>query len=344
MASPDASVDLRSDTVTRPTREMRRAIAEAEVGDDVYGEDPTINRLQDVAAERFGKEAALLMPSGTMCNQVAIAVQGRPGSEALAAARAHVIRYEMAGAARNAGVQMRALPDDTGFFTGADVEAAVEASSYHRPSISLISIENTSQAVSGRPWRAAEIDDVAAVARHRGLPIHCDGARIFNASVAIGVDVTVLSGPCDTIMFCLSKGLGAPVGSVLCGARDVIEEARIERRRLGGAMRQAGVLAAAGLHALEHNVDRLADDHARARRLAEVVAERFPGSIDPAAVETNMVCCKAAAFPDKFIVRMAERGIRIGMLDPDTIRFATHLDVDDDDIERAISAMNEIAR
>lgn len=344
MPAPDGTIDLRSDTVTRPTAAMRAAIAEAEVGDDVYGEDPTVNRLQELAAERLGTEAALLMPSGTMCNQVAVAIQARPGTEALAAARSHVIRYEMAGAARNAGVQMRGLPDDRGYFDGAAVDAALESSAYHHPPISMVCVENTSQAGSGRPWRREEIDDVVRSARRHQLPVHCDGARIFNAAAALGVDVKVLAAPCDTVMFCLSKGLGAPVGSVLTGPADLIREAREQRRRLGGGMRQAGVLAAAGLHALHHHVERLADDHARARRIADAVAERFPGSVDPATIETNMVCCDAGAFPEKFVMRMGERGVRVGMLDPGTVRFCTHLDVDDADVERAIDALDEVAR
>lgn len=343
MPAPDGSVDLRSDTVTRPTAAMRRAIAEAEVGDDVYGEDPTINRLQERAADLVGKQDALLMPSGTMCNQVAIAIQARPGTEALAAARAHVIRYEMAGAARNAGVQMRGLPDERGFFDGRDVETALEVTAYHQPPVSLVSIENTSQAGSGRPWRPEEVDDVARAARAHGLPLHCDGARIFNAAAALGVDVRVLTGPCDTIMFCLSKGLGAPVGSILCGRADLIAEARQQRRRLGGAMRQAGVLAAAGLYALDHHLERLDDDHRRAQRIARAVGERFPGSVDPEMIETNMVCCDAAALPEKFVTRMGDEGIRIGKLDPYTVRFATHLDVDDNDVDRAIAALDVIA-
>jgi len=322
---------------------MRAAIAEAEVGDDVYGEDPTVNRLQEVAAERLGKQAALFMSSGSMCNQVAIAVQARPGSEALAAGKAHVIRYEMAGAARNAGVQMHGLPDDRGFFTGADVRDAVEQSLYFRPAVSLVCIENTSQAGSGRPWRRAEIDDVADAAAEAGLPVHCDGARIFNAAVAQRVAAASLVERCGTVMFCVSKGLGAPVGSLLCGDADLIAAARDERRRLGGGMRQVGIIAAAGLHALEHHVDRLAEDHERARRIADAVAETFPGSVDPEAIETNMVCCDASAFPDKFVARMGLRGIRVGMLDPQTLRFATHLDVDDADVERALVALAEVA-
>ncbi len=342
MGSPDGTADFRSDTVTRPTPEMRRAMAEAEVGDDVYGEDPTINRLEEVAAEMVGKPAAIYMPSGTMCNQTAIALHTRPGSEALAAARAHVIRYEMAGAARNAGVQVKGLPDEQGFFVGDDVRRAVETSAYHQPPVSLVAIENTSQAASGRPWRPPEIDDVTDAAGEAGLPVHGDGARIFNAAVALDVPAADLAHRCDSVMFCVSKGLGAPVGSLLCGTAEFIGRAREERRRLGGAMRQAGIIAAGGLYALEHHVERLVDDHVRARRIAEVVADRFAGSIDPATVETNMVCCDASAFPEKFLSRLADRGILAGMLDPQTIRFATHLDVDDADVDRLISAIDEI--
>lgn len=317
-------------------------MAEAEVGDDVYGEDPTTNRLEDAAAEMVGKAAAVYMPSGTMCNQTAIALHTRPGSEALAAARAHVIRYEMAGAARNAGVQVKGLPDERGFFGGADVRRAVETSVYHQPPVSLVAIENTSQAASGRAWRPREIDDVADAAGEAGLPVHCDGARIFNAAVALDVPAAELAHRCESVMFCVSKGLGAPVGSLLCGGSEFVDRAREERRRLGGAMRQAGIVAAGGLHALEHHVDRLADDHLRARRIAEVVADRFPGAIDPATVETNMVCCDASVFPEKFPARLADRGIRVGMLDPQTVRFATHLDVDDTDVDRLIAAIDEI--
>lgn len=342
MASPDGTADFRSDTVTQPTPEMRRAMAAAEVGDDVYGEDPTINRLEEVAAEMVGKAAAVYMPSGTMCNQAAIALHTRPGSEALGAARAHVIRYEMAGAARNAGVQVKGLPDDGGFFVGEDVSRAVETSVYHQPPISLVAIENTSQVASGRPWRRAEVDDVAGAAGEAGLPVHCDGARIFNAAVALGAPAAELADPCASIMFCVSKGLGAPVGSLLCGPAEFVDRAREERRRLGGAMRQAGIIAAGGVYALEHHVERLADDHVRARRIAEVVADRFPGSVDPATVESNMVCCDASAFPEKFLARLADRGIRVGMLDPQTVRFATHLDVDDTDVDRLITAIDEI--
>ncbi|MBI2169154.1 MAG: low specificity L-threonine aldolase [Actinobacteria bacterium] len=337
-------IDLRSDTVTRPTDGMRRAMAEAEVGDDVYGEDPSVNRLQAEAAERMGTEAALFMPSGTMCNQVAIAVLSQPGTDVLAAGRAHVVRYEMAGAARNAGVQLKGLPDDAGFFTGADVDAALESSAHHQPPVSLVCIENTAQAGGGRPWRAGELADVAASAARHSLPVHCDGARIFNAAAAVGIEPRGLVEGCTTVMFCLSKGLGGPVGSVLCGPAGAIDEARQERRRLGGAMRQAGVLAAAGLYALEHHIERLAEDHARARRLADGVAECFPGSIDPDGVETNMVCCDASAFPEKFLARLADRGVLAGMLDPDTLRFTTHLDVDDDSVEATLTALADIAR
>jgi threonine aldolase len=343
MASPDGRVDLRSDTVTRPTSEMRRAMAAAEVGDDVYGEDPTVNRLEALAAERTGTDAALFVPSGTMANQIALRLHGRPGTEALCGERAHVMRFEMAGAAANAGIQLHGLADEAGCFGGADVARAVEASGYHRPAVSLVTIENTCQAAGGRPWRVGEVEDVAAAASRAGVPLHCDGARIFNAAVALDVDVSALTGPCDTVMFCVSKGLGAPIGSLLCGSREAIAEARVERRRLGGGMRQAGVIAAAGIVAIETAVDRLADDHRRARRLAEVVSDLWPGSVDPAAVETNMVCCAAATLPEKLLGALGERGVLAGMLDPATVRFVTHRDVDDADLDRAFEALRDIA-
>ncbi|HVM41359.1 MAG TPA: GntG family PLP-dependent aldolase [Acidimicrobiia bacterium] len=343
MPAPDGTVDLRSDTVTRPTPGMRRAMAEAEVGDDVYGEDPTVLRLETLAAERVGKEAALFVPSGTMGNQIALRLFGVRGSEVLCGRRAHVMRFEAAGAAANAGVQLHGLPDHAGCFRGADVEAALEASHYHRPAVSLVCIENTSQAAGGRPWRAAEVAEVGEVAERHGLPLHCDGARIFNAAVALGVQASTLTEPCTTVMFCVSKGLGAPVGSLLCGPSDVVLAGREERHRLGGAMRQAGVIAAAGIVALETGVERLADDHRRAQRLASVLAELWLGSIDPATVETNMVCASTAALPEKLVPRLAERGILAGFLDPATTRFVTHRDVDDDDLERAVTALAGIA-
>ncbi len=318
MPSPSGLVDLRSDTVTTPTPEMRRAMADAEVGDDAYGEDPTVNRLQSLAAALLGKEAALYVPSGTMANQLALRVLGRRGTEVLCGERAHVFRYEAAAAAGNAGVQLRPIPDPDGVFGPEPVETAAADRHHHLPPISAVTIENTHMPASGRPWRVAEVDAVAGAARRHGLALHCDGARIWNAAIALGVAPAELTATTDTVMFCLSKGLGAPVGSLLCGPAATIAAAREERARLGGGMRQAGVIAAAGIVALETMVERLADDHARARRIAEVLADRFPGSIDPAAVETNIVCAPLELLPDKIVERLAERGVQSGTIDART--------------------------
>ena len=337
-------VDLRSDTVTRPTASMRAAMAAAEVGDDAYGEDPTVNRLESLAAALLGKEAALFTPSGTMANQLALRVLGRPGTEVLCGARAHVYRHEAAAAAGNTGVQLHPLPDAAGVLDPAHVAAAVAGQAHHLPELSAVFVENTAMPASGRPWRVAELDAVTRAARAGGLAVHCDGARLWNAAVATGVAPRELVTGTDTTMFCLSKGLGAPVGSLLCGTRDVIGRARVERRRLGGGMRQAGVLAAAGIVALETMVERLADDHARARLLAEAMAECFPGSVDPHAVETNIVCARADALPDAFVDRLAAHGVLAGTIDPDTVRLVTHCDVGDDDLETARRALLAVAR
>ena len=342
MASPGGWVDLRSDTVTTPTPEMRAAMADAEVGDDGYGEDPTVRRLESLAAGLLGKEAAVLTPSGTMANQLALRVLGRPGTELLCGARAHVYRYETAAAASGAGLQVRALSDEDGLLGPGDIAAAAADQAHHLPPISLVAVENTHMPASGRPWRVAEVDAVANVARAHGFAFYCDGARIWNAAVALGTEPAALARSADAVMFCLSKGLGAPIGSVLCGPADVVARAREERSRLGGGMRQAGVVAAAGVVALELMVDRLADDHERARRLAVALAERFPGAVDPDAVETNVVCASADRLPEKIVERLAEHGVRSGTIDARTVRFVTHKDVDDDDLDRAIAALDAV--
>lgn len=342
MASPDGRVDLRSDTVTTPTPEMRRAMADAEVGDDVYGEDPTVNRFQERAAELLGMEAALYVPTGTMANQLALRVLARPGTEALCALRAHVFRYEAGAAAWNSALQLHPFADDDGVLDPIALEDTIAASAYHSPEVSLIAVENTHMPSGGRPWRPAELARVVEVARPHGIPVYCDGARIWNASVALGVPATELVAGAAAAMFCISKGLGAPVGSVLCGPADVIAEARRHRQRLGGAMRQAGIIAAAGLVALESMIERLADDHRRARRVAVAVAERWPGSVDPEAVETNIVCARVDRLPLDLLGRLAAEGVRAGTIDPGTVRFATHKDVDDADVERVIKAFSTI--
>ncbi len=338
----DHRVDLRSDTVTRPTPEMRAAMAEATVGDDVYREDPTVNRLEVLAAALLGKEAALYVPSGTMANQLALRVLARPGTEVLCGERAHVYRYEGAGGARNAGVQFRTVADPDGVFDGGAVDAAVAAQGHHLPPISLVVIENTHMPASGRPVDPAEVATVAEACRRHDLPLYCDGARIWNASIALGVAPAELARDCDAVMFCLSKGLAAPVGSLLCGREGVIDTARVERARMGGGMHQAGIIAAAGVVALETNVERLTDDHVRAHRLAMTLAERFPGSVDPATVRTNIVCCEATRLPVGIVGALGERGVRCGTIDASTVRFVTHKDVDDSGVERAIAAVGEL--
>ncbi len=332
-------VDLRSDTVTVPTQEMRRAMADAEVGDDVYGEDPTVNRLQSLAAGLLGKEAALYVPSGTMANQLALRVLATPGTEVLCPDRAHVYRYENAAAPVNSNIQMHPLwdlPDG--------IHAAIDGVAHHMPTPSVLVIENTYMALSGAPIGAAEMTTLCEIARAGGIRVHVDGARIWNASIALGVPPRDVVAAADTVMFCLSKGLSAPVGSVLCGPAAVIAEARAYRSRWGGGMRQAGVIAAAGIVALETMVERLADDHARARVLAEAMSTRWPGSVDPEQVRTNIVCANAPGLPADFVVRLDGLGVRTGTIDPRTVRLVTHKDVDDAAIAATIAAFDELGR
>jgi threonine aldolase len=332
-----AHVELRSDTFTTPTPEMRRAMADAEVGDDEYGEDPTVNRLQSLVAGLLGTEAALYVPSGTMANQLAIRVLSRPGTEVLCPSRSHVYQYEVAASPQNSGVQLHPLWD-----VPDGIVAALEGSTHEFPPISMLTLENTYMAMSGAPAGVDEMRTLVGLGHEGGLRVHVDGARIWNAAIATGSSPRDLMGGADTAMFCLSKGLSAPVGSMLCGPADVIAEARLNRRRLGGGMRQAGVIAAAGIVALETMVDRLADDHARARRLADALAERWPGSVDPETVRTNIVCARLDRLPEKFIDRLAAAGVRAGTIDPRTVRLVTHKDVDDEGIARTIAAFDDL--
>ena len=333
-----SAIDLRSDTVTVPTADMRRAMADAEVGDDVYGEDPTVNRLQSLAAGLLGKEAALYVPSGTMANQLAIRVLGAPGTEVLCPDRAHVYRYEAAAAPVNSNVQMHPLwdlPDG--------IRTAIEGVAHHLPTPSALVIENTYMALSGAPIAADEMRTLCDIAHGGGLRVHIDGARIWNAAIALGTAPNELVAASDTVMFCLSKGLSAPVGSLLCGPTAVIAEARAYRSRWGGGMRQAGVIAAAGIVALETMVERLADDHTRARTLAEAMSARWPGSVDPARVRTNIVCANTHTLPADFIDRLGALGVRAGTIDARTVRLVTHNNVDDADITATIKAFDELA-
>ena len=333
----DGIIDLRSDTVTRPTPEMRRAMAEAEVGDDVYGEDPTVNRLQELAASMVGKEAALYVPSGTMANQLALRVLARPGTTVVAGGRQHVVIYEGGAAERNAGVHLHPVPDDDGTLRPGDVAWAMHAAAHHQPQPALVCVENTHMPADGAPWPLPTLQAVVAAAG--GLPFHMDGARLFNAEVATGTPAAAYAAEVTTVMSCLSKGLCAPVGSVLAGPAPIMHAARAERARMGGGMRQAGVLAAAGLVALSTMVERLADDHTRARRLAEAVAERWPdGGCDPARVRTNVVTWRHAA-AEQLVEHLRSEGVLAGTIAPGVMRLVTHHDVDDDGVERARKAL-----
>jgi threonine aldolase len=332
-------VDLRSDTVTRPTPEMRRAMAEAEVGDDGYGEDPTVHQLEEEFATRVGKEAALLVPSGTMANQVALRVLAASGSAVVAGRRQHVVAYEHGAAGRNAGVQFHEVDDRDGTFGPDQVAWAVEASAHHHVPPSLVCLEHPHMAAGGALWSFERLCAVAGAARAASLPLHLDGARLFNAEVASGTPAAVWASPATTVMACLTKGLCAPVGSVLAGPAEVIRQARVERFVLGGGMRQAGVIAAAGLVALRSMVGRLADDHRRARRLAEAVALRFPDAgCEPGQVATNIVLLPHPE-PSRLLDHLRARGVLAGTIAPGLVRFVTHHDVDDDDIEQACRAL-----
>jgi threonine aldolase len=332
-------VDLRSDTVTRPTPAMRRAMAEADVGDDDYGEDPTVRALEEAFAARVGKSAALFVPSGVMANQIALRVLTTPGTAVVAGRRQHVVAYEYGAAALNAGVQFVAVDDGDGTIDADAVRRARQATAHHQPAVSLVCVENTHMAASGAPW---SMDRLQAVVDAAGsVPIHMDGARLFNAEAASGVAAAEWAASATTVMCCLSKGLCAPVGSLLAGPGDVIAEARLARKRLGGGMRQAGVLAAPGLLALRDMVDRLGEDHARAARLALAVAERWPDcGLDPASVRTNIVTF-AHAEPEKLLAHLEGEGVLAHAIAPGVVRFVTHHDVDDGGVARAVTALED---
>jgi len=341
-------IDLRSDTVTKPTPAMRKVMAEAEVGDDVYGEDPTVNRLQEKAAEITGTEAALFVPSGTMGNQVAIAVHTRPGQEVIVEATSHIYNVEMATMARFSGVQPRVVFGERGVFSAEQVRQAIRPKLYYLAQTGLVCLENTHNAAGGRIWPLSGAREILEVAHAHGIPVHLDAARIFNASVATGTPVSELVRGFDSVMFCLSKGLGCPVGSLLCGSREFIEEARRVRKALGGGMRQAGILAAAGLYALEHHVERLAEDHENARILAQGLAEIPCLSVTPP--ETNIVMVEILRGPTaaELAERLKRRGVLVAPAGAGTearkLRLVTHLDVSREDILRTIDLFWEELR
>jgi len=333
MADPQGRVDLRSDTVTRPTPAMRRAMADAEVGDDGFGDDPTVNRLQSTFAELVDKEAALFLPSGTMANQVALRVLGEPGTVVLAGRRQHLVVREVAAAGMNGSAQVVTLDDDDGTIDVAEVSRWLADARVGWAPASALFVEDTHGEAGGRVWPLDRLRALAEV----GVPVHLDGARLWNAAVASGISVAERAAGATTVTCCVSKGLGAPVGSLLAGPEELISRARVERKRLGGMMRQVGVLAAAGLVALDR-VDRLAEDHVRARRLAEAAAARWSGSVDPQIVDTNIVRIEHPD-PARLLAHLGTRGVLAVPASATMVRLVTHADVDDADIDRAVDAL-----
>ncbi|MFL6198865.1 MAG: threonine aldolase family protein [Thermoanaerobaculia bacterium] len=336
-------IDLRSDTVTRPDAEMRRAMAEAEVGDDVYGEDPTVNLLEEESAALLGFEAALFVPSGTMGNQIALRLLARPGEEVVCDALSHILQFEMGALAALSGLFPRAISSPRGLLDPAEVEAVIRDDPPLQARTGLLEVENSQNLAGGFVYDRPHLERLLDVARRHNLPVHLDGARIFNAAVALGTTAAVLAEGFDTLMFCLSKGLGAPVGSILCGRRDFIREARRVRKMFGGGMRQVGGIAAAGLIALRKGPARLAGDHENAARLAHALAE-LPGvEIDPAAVQTNIVVCRVAEGAPGFLARLKEGGVLGSQVTRDYARFVTHRDVSAAQLDEAIERIRRVA-
>jgi threonine aldolase len=338
-------VDLRSDTLTQPTPEMREAMARAEVGDDVWGEDPTVQRLEALSAERLGKAAGLFVTSGTQGNLISVLTHTRPGQEVVVDYDSHVFNNEVAGAPIIGQVQMRPTKTERGFLTPEQVRDAIRPANIHVPPTGLVCIENTHNRHGGTCCTPEETAAVAAVAHEAGVPVHLDGARLFNAAVALGRPAADFARPVDSVTFCVSKGLSAPVGSVICGSAEFIERARRWRKLLGGGMRQVGVLAAAGIVALERMVERLAEDHANARRLGEGLT-KLPGlRVDLASVQTNIVIVRvergAAATAD-LVKGCAARKVKVHAMGPAAMRCVTHKDVDAEDISRALDAFREL--
>ncbi len=346
MPAMDTFIDLRSDTVTHPTEAMREAMRSAEVGDDVYGEDPTVNRLEARAAELLGREAAVLVPSGTMGNQIAVHLLARRGSEVIGEAGCHVFNFEMGAMAALSGALPRPLPTADGILDPGDVERAIQPAAGYRTPSSLLVLENTHNLAGGRVTPLARMRELVAVAKRHHLHVHLDGARIHNAAAALRVTAADIAAGCDTVMFCLSKGLAAPVGSLLVGDGDTMDEARRVRKMFGGGMRQAGILAAAGLVALDEMLPRLADDHRTATRLAELLADIEGVVLDPAAVQTNIVFFSLAADAPlgaaELAARLAEEGVGVHALGPDAVRMVTHYEISMDDVERAAAAVARV--
>lgn len=339
------TIDLRSDTVTLPIPEMREAIYRAELGDDVFGEDPTVNRLEMIAAERVGRDAALLVPSGTMGNLVCVLAHCGRGEEVILGDRSHIFLNEAGGISALGGVHPHTVPNQPdGTICPEKIEAAIRSDNIHYPRTRLICLENTHNWCNGSPLALGYIDSVVALSRRYDLSVHLDGARIFNAAVALGVDVKELTSSVDSLIFCLSKGLSAPVGSMICGSREFVAKARRIRKLLGGGMRQAGIIAAAGIVALEQMADRLAEDHANARRLAEGIA-KIPGiCIDPEKVLTNIIYFdlnSAHPTPDEFMTSLGEKGIKLLHTGRSRFRMITHYGICSAEIDQTLAALRE---
>jgi threonine aldolase len=343
---PHDIVDLRSDTLTLPTVAMREAMARAEVGDDVWGEDPTVQRLERMGADLMGKEEGLFVASGTMGNLVSVVAQTRPGQEIVLDADAHIFNYEVAGSAVIGHVQTRPVKTEHGVLTPAQVAEALRPPNIHIPPTGLVCVENTHNRHGGAVSTPEAIAGVAEVAHAAGVPVHLDGARLFNAAVALGRPAVEFARSVDSVTFCLSKGLAAPVGSVVCGPGDFIARARRVRKMVGGGMRQAGVLAAAGIVALTQMVDRLAEDHANARRLGAGLAALSGIRLDLARVQSNIVIfsVERPGGADGIVAGCAARKVKLHAIGPASIRCVTHKDVDAVDIDRAVQAVAEIIR
>ena len=338
------TIDFRSDTVAMPSPEMRRAMVEAPLGDDVFGDDPTTNNLMEAAAGRMGKEAATFVPSGTMGNLIGIAVNAQRGQELIADADSHAFYYETAGAAAVCGVQIRPVPTEAGVMTPGQVTGAMRPrDDPHQPITAAVTFENTHNRHGGVVWPLEALREASDAAHAQGLRVHLDGARIFNAAVALGVEAREIAACADTVTFCLSKGLACPVGSIFCGSSEDVEEAKRWRKRLGGGMRQVGVLAAAGLIALDKMVDRLAEDHANARTLAEGLSELPGNKCDLRRVQTNLVYFDVDKMPAQaFLDECAKRGVVSEPTGPHTIRFVTHYGIDAEDIQSALKVCEEV--
>lgn len=341
-------IDLRSDTVTRPTPEMREAMARAEVGDDVYLEDPTVNRLQEMAAALLGKEAALFVPSGTMGNQVSVNIHTRPGQEVILEERSHIFNYEMGAMAVVSGALPRPVRGEDGLLDWPLIEAVIRPrSAYYVAQTGLVALENTHNMAGGAVMPLSRMEEICNRAREAGLPVHLDGARIFNAAIALKLDPAEIARPFDSVMFCLSKGLSAPVGSMIVGSRHFIDRALSVRRMFGGAMRQVGVLAAAGIVALEKMVSRLEEDHANAKLLARGLAETAGIRIDPEKVQTNILVFDIAGTgknTTEFSAKLKEHGVLANGINQREMRMVTHKDVSRSDVETALEVIREMVR